>query len=179
MIKPSHPWYREPLWWMVIVIGSPMVAVACMFLAALVDRKPPVIYESLQAGAYDPATRILTLQWVVHRRRYCSGELLRFVEGEVGGIVQLPVAIIDPEADPAEVREGRIGTTYVGRTSLVEIPATLGGTIKLTTIPRYWCWPFQQFVPIQSAVPPVSFEMPDVKAWNNGSLPVTVGLIPE
>ena len=150
-------WYRQPLWWMVILIGWPMVAVACLFILSLADRTPPVTYERLQAGAYDPATRILTLQWVVHRRRYCPGVVLRTVEGQVGGTIQLQTVIIDPEVDPQNVRDARIGSTYVGRASQIEIPATLGGTIRLTTIPRNWCWPFQQFVPIETATPPIHF----------------------
>lgn len=172
-------WYRQPLWWMVILIGWPMVAVACLFILSLADRTPPVTYERLQAGAYDPVTRILTLQWVVHRRRYCPGVVVRTVEGQVGGTIQLPTVIIDPEVDPQNVRDARIGSTYVGRASQIEIPATLGGTIRLTTIPRNWCWPFQQFVPIETATPQIFFEMPDLKVWKSGSLPVTVGPLPE
>jgi len=179
MRRELRPWYREPLWWMVIVIGWPMVAVALLFLVALIDREPPIKYERLGAGAYDPATRILTLQWEVTRRRYCPGELLRTVSGQIGGAIQLPTVIIDPEVDPEDVRAARIGTTYLGRASLIEIPATLGGTIKLTTTPRNWCWPFQQFVPIESAVPPIFFDMPDPTVWKSGSLPVTVGPLSE
>jgi len=168
------PWYREPIWWMVIMIGWPLVAIAALILLAMADRTPPVVYERLEAGAFDPATRILTLQWVVTRRRYCPGELVRTVEGQVGGIIQLPTVIIDPDVDPPALRDSRIGTTYVSRTSLVQIPATLGGRIKLTTIPRNWCWPFQQFVAIETATPTIAFEMPDLKVWSSGSLPVTV-----
>jgi len=178
-MRPKRPWYREPLWWMTILIGWPLVAIAALILLAMADRSPPVIYERLEAGAFDPATRILSLQWVVTRRRYCPGELIRTVEGQVGGIIQLPTVIIDAEVDPPELRASRVGTTYVSRTSLIQIPATLGGTIKLTTVPRNWCWPFQQFVPIESSTPPISFQMPDLKAWTSGSLPVTVGPVQE
>lgn len=177
-LKRRH-WIREPLWWLMFFVGSPLAVAFALMIWALVDREPPISYRSLEAGAYDPATRILTLQWVVQRRRYCPGELTRTIEAEVGGRVTLPSAVIDPEADPPETRKSRIGTTYVGRANLIEIPPTVGGTVKLSTLPQYWCSPFQMFAPIEVPAPPIIFDMPDPKTWSGGGLPVHVGPFPE
>lgn len=172
-------WFREPLWLLLALLGAPLMAAMFLMLWALVDRTPPAVYRGLNAGAYDPATRILSLQWIVHRYRYCPGELVRFLEAEVGGTIRLPSVVIDPDAITPEVRASRIGTTYTGGTNLVEIPPVVGGTVKLTTIPRFWCSPFQIFAPIEAAVPPVIFTLPDPESWPGGGLPVTVSPIPE
>lgn len=177
-IKRRH-WLREPLWWLMFLIGAPLSVACALMIWALVDRDPPISYQALEAGAYDPATRILTLQWVVKRRRYCPGELTRSIEAESGGRVILPSAVIDPEADAPEIRKSRIGTTYVGRANLIEIPPTVGGTIKLSTLPRFWCSPFQMFAPIEIPAPPILFDMPDPATWSGGGLPVHVGPQPE
>lgn len=179
MTRPPVPWFQQPLWWLTIVVGLPLSAAMLLMLWALVDREPPISYRDLHAGAYDPATHILTLQWVVQRRRYCHGELVRTIEADVGGRVTLPTVVIDPEADPPEVRRQREGATYVGRANLIEIPPTVGGTIKLSTNPRFWCSPFQRFAPIEVQAPPIIFTMPDPKTWSGGGLPVQVGPVPE
>lgn len=170
---------RDPMWWFVAVIGAPMFVALCLMIWALIDRSAPISYRDLQAGAYDPKTRLLTLQWVIERRRYCPGELVRTVEAQSGGMVVLPSVIIDPESEPEAVRQARIGATYVGKANLIEIPATVGGTIKLTSRPRFWCNPFQFFAPIEVASPPIFFNMPDPATWTGGGLSVTVGPIPE
>lgn len=179
MTREQRPWFREPLWWLVLLIGPPLSVAFVLMIWALVDRTQPISYRDLQAGAYDPATRILTLQWIVHRRRYCPGELTRTIEAEVGGSVTLPSVVIDPETDPPDVRAKRIGTTYVGRANLIEIPPTVGGTVKLSTVPRFACSPFQIFAPIEVQAPPIIFTMPDPKTWSGGGLPVHVGPQPE
>lgn len=179
MALQRRHWIREPLWWLNFLIGSPLAVACALMIWALVDREAPISYRSLHAGAYDPATRILTLQWDIKRRRYCPGELVRTIEAEVGGRVSLPSAIIDPEADPVTIRARRIGTTYVGRASLIEIPPTVGGTIKLSTLTRYWCSPMQRYAPIEIPAPPIIFDMPDPATWPGGGLPVHVGPQPE
>ena len=170
---------RDPMWWFVAVLGAPLFVALCLMIWALVDREPPVSYRGLHAGAYDPVTRIVTLQWVVERRRYCPGELFRTVESSNSGAVTLPSAVIDPDTDPPEVQASYIGKTYIGRANLIEIPATVGGTIKLTSRPEYWCNPLQRFAPIVVASPPIIFTLPDLKNWPGGGMPVTVGPIPE
>lgn len=173
------PWYRQPLWWLTIIVGVPLASAIVLMLWALIDRQPPLSYRGLHAGAYDPATRILTLQWTVKRRRYCAGEMLRTIEAEIGGTTILPTVVIDPDTVSAEIREQRIGSTYVGNPNLVEIPPTIGGTLKLTTVPRFWCSPMQRYAPIEIPVPPIIFTMPDPKTWAGGGLPVQVGPLPE
>jgi len=177
--RVSVPWYRQPLWWLTIIVGLPMAAAMSMMLWALIDRAPPAVYRGLNAGAYDPATRILSLQWIVHRYRYCPGVLTRSIEADVGGTISLPSVVIDPDAMTPEVRAARIGTTYIGGTNLIEIPPTVGGTIKLTTVPRFACSPFQVFAPIEAAVPSIVFTLPDPESWPGGGLPVQVAPIPE
>lgn len=170
---------RDPMWWLVAIMGAPLFVALCLMIWALVDRSPPISYRALAAGAYDPSTRLLTLQWVVERRRYCPGELVRSLEAQIGGSIILPSVIIDPEAEPVDVRRSRVGTTYTGRANLVDIPATVGGTIKLTSRPRFWCNPLQFFAPIEVSSPPIIFTMPDPATWTGGGLSVTVGPIPE
>jgi hypothetical protein len=177
-IRHRH-WFREPLWWLAFLIGVPLSVACALMLWALLDRSPPAVYRGLHAGAYDPATRILSLQWIIQRHRYCPGELVRSIEAQVGGTISLPSVVIDPDAMSPELRAARIGTTYVGGTTLIEVPPTVGGTIKLTTIPRFVCSPFQIFAPIEASVPPIIFTIPDPKSWAGGGMPVQVGPLPE
>jgi hypothetical protein len=175
----TPPWYRQPLWWLTLIVGLPLAAAVALMIWALADRTVPITYKGLHAGAYDPATHILTLQWTVKRRRYCPGELVRTIEADIGGRVILPSVVIDPEADAPDERRRKVGTTYIGRANLIEIPPTVGGTIKLSTLPRFWCSPFQRFVPIEVPAPPIIFTMPDPKTWTGGGMSVQVGPIPE
>lgn len=173
-------WYSNPMWWLVILLGVPTGLLALLLVWAVIDREAPVHYEGLQAGSYDPKARILSLQWKVRRNRYCPGELERTVQGNVGGAVSLPVVAIDPFVDTVDVRRARIGTSYVGRLNLIEVPKTVGGgQVKVTATLRFACNPMQYLLPILVSPPPVFFPVPNPEDLVEGTQPVTVGPPPE
>lgn len=152
--------WRNPLVWLLALLAPAGLLLCGLWGWAIIDRTPPLQYLSSIEAKVDADDRLLTLRWMIRRERYCPGNVYRILKAEIGGTIYLSTAGIDVNADSPEQQAARIGTTYPGRETVVELPRSVGGHVEFHNRIEAWCNPMQEWWPIVVESPVVSFELP-------------------
>lgn len=152
--------WRNPVVWLLALLAPGGLALTALWAWAILDRTPPLVYVEAVEARPDAEHRLLTLRWRIHRERYCPGRIYRILNAEVGGIVYLTTIGIDVDADTPAQQSERIGTTYAGRVSIVDLPRSVGGHVEFRNRIEFWCNPMQEWLPIVVESPVVAFDLP-------------------